>query len=187
MFRISYFEIRIYFLNMAKSFLEELLPHQVNQQKELLKAHEKAQKIIKRASKKANQILIQSNFFHKSLKESLRQELKDAIGKSVQAYQKELEIGIKKSLVDLQEIIKKQLKDNQEFLQNKTKEQWKRIEKDLTDYKQQKKLEADKMMETEMRKLVSETFIKAMPESMKEKLLFEALESAKKDGFFKNI
>jgi len=42
------------------------------------------------------------------------------------------------------------------------------------------------MMETEMRKLVSETFIKAMPESMKEKLLFEALEKAKKDGFFTN-
>jgi len=171
---------------MAKSFLEELLPHQVNQQKELLKAHKKAQKIIERASKKANQILIQSNFFHKSLKESLRQELKGAIGKSVQTYQKELETGIKKSLVDLQEIIKKQLKDNQEFLQSKTKEQMTLIEKDLLDYKQQKKLEIDKLMEIEIRKLVTDNFIKSMPESMKEKLIFEALESAKKDGFFTN-
>lgn len=171
---------------MAKSFLEELLPHQVATQKELLKAHEKAQKIIERASKKANQILIQSNFFHKSLKESLRQELKDAIGQSVVAYQKELEIGIKKSLVDLQEIIKKQLKDNQEFLQSKTKEQWSLIEKDLDLYKVQKKLEVDSIMEKEIRKLVTDTFIKAMPESMKEKLIFEALERAKKDGFFTN-
>ena len=172
---------------MAKSFLEELLPHQVNQQKELLKAHKKAQKIIERASKKANQILIQSNFFHKSLKESLRQELKGAIGKSVQTYQKELETGIKKSLVDLQEIIKKQLKDNQEFLQSKTKEQMTLIEKDLLDYKQQKKLEIDKLMEIEIRKLVTDNFIKSMPESMKEKLIFEALERAKKDGFFTNF
>jgi len=171
---------------MAKSFLDELLPHQQNQQKVLLKAHEKAQKIIEKASQKANQILIQSNFFHKSLKDSLRLELKDAIGRSVQTYQKELEAGIKKSLVDLQEIIKKQLKENQEFLQNKTKEQTALIEKDLNDYKEQKKLETDKLLEVEMRKLVSEIFIKAMPESMKEKLIFEALEGAKKDGFFKN-
>lgn len=171
---------------MAKSFLEELLPHQKSQEKVLLKAHEKAQKIIEKASQKANQILIQSNFFHKSLKESLRQELKGAIGKSVETYQKELESGIKKSLVDLQEIIKKQLKDNQEFLQSKTKEQMTLIEKDLNDYKQNKKLEIDKIMETEIRKLVTETFIKAMPESAKEKLIFEALERAKKDGFFKN-
>lgn len=157
------------------------------QEKSLLRAHEKAQKIIERASKKANQILIQSNFFHKSLKETLRQELKDAIEKSVETYQKELEIGIKKSLIDLQEIIKKQLKENQEFLQNKTQEQWKMIEKDLNDYKQNKKLEISKIMEIEIRKLVTDTFIKAMPESMKEKLVFEALESAKKDGFFTNI
>lgn len=172
------------------NILDDLLPHHKKQaekvDKVLLKAHEKAQKIIERASKKANQILIQSNFFHKSLKESLRQELKDAIGKSVLTYQKELETGIKKSLVDLQEIIKKQLKDNQEFLQSKTKEQWAMIEKDLTDYKEQKKLETDKIMTVEIRKLVSETFIKAMPESMKEKLIFEALERAKKDGFFNN-
>lgn len=169
---------------MSKSFLSELLPHQVNQQKVLLKAHEKAQKIIEKASQKANQILIQSNFFHKSLKESLRQELKDAIGKSVQTYQKELEAGIKKSLVDLQEIIKKQLKDNQEFLQSKTKEQWMMIEKDLNDYKQNKKLEIDKIMEIEIRKLITDNFIKSMPESMKEKLIFEALERAK--GLFIN-
>lgn len=171
---------------MSKSFLSELLPHQQSQQKVLLKAHEKAQKIIEKASQKANQILIQSNFFHKSLKESLRQELKDAIGKSVETYQKELESGIKKSLVDLQEIIKKQLKDNQEFLQNKTKEQMALIEKDLNEYKQNKKLEINKSMEVEIRKLVTETFVKAMPEAMKEKLIFEALEKSKKDGFFKN-
>lgn len=167
-----------------KSFLEGLLPHQINQEKILLKAHAKGQKIIERAAKKANQILIQSNFFHKSLKESLRQELKTAVQSSVQVYQKELEAGIKKSLADLQEIIKKQLKDNQEFLQNKTKEQWLLIEKDLIDYKQQKKLETDKMMAIEIRKLVSDTFIKAMPESIKEKLIFEALERAK--GLFIN-
>lgn len=171
---------------MARSFLEELLPHKQNQQKVLLKAHEKAQKIIEKASKKANQILIQSNFFHKSLKESLRQELKVAIGQSVKTYQKELETGIRQSLADLQEIIKKQLKDNEEFLQNKTKEQITLIEKDLNDYKQQKKLETDKMIEIEIRKLISDAFIKAMPESMKEKLVFEALERAKKDGFFNN-
>lgn len=170
-----------------KSFLEGLLPHQINQEKVLLKAHEKGQKIIEKAAKKANQILIQSNFFHKSLKESLRQELKTAVQKSVQAYQKELEIGIKQSLVDLQEIIKKQLKDNQEFLQSKTKEQWALIEKDLNDYKQQEKQEIDKMIMEQVRKLASEIFIKAMPESIKEKLIFEALEKAKKDGFFSNF
>jgi len=169
-----------------KSFLEGLLPHQVNQQNVLSKAHEKAQKIIERASKKANQILIQSNFFHKSLKESLRQELKSAVQKSVQTYQKELEEGIKKSLVDLEEIIKKQLKDNQEFLQNKTKEQWELIEKDLSNYKEQRKQEMDKIIRDKIGELVSDTFIKAMPESMKEKLIFEALESIKKDGFFNN-
>ena len=82
---------------MAKSFLDELLPHQQNQQKVLLKAHEKAQKIIEKASQKANQILIQSNFFHKSLKDSLRLELKDAIGRSVQKYQKKLVTNAKKA------------------------------------------------------------------------------------------
>ena len=150
----------------------------------VLKAQEKAQKIIERAAKKANQILIQSNFFHKSLKESLRQELKDAVQKSVQVYQKELQIGIKNSLVDLQEIIKKQLKENQEFLQNKTKEQWALIEKDLKDYKKQRKQEINTIMEDQIKKIISETFIKTMPESIKEKLIFEALDKAKKDGFF---
>jgi hypothetical protein len=173
-------------MSKQKSFLEELLPHQVNQQKVLLKANEKAQKIIERASKKANQILIQSNFFHKSLKESLRQELKGAIGESVKTYQKELEVGIKQSLVDLEEIIKKQLKDNQEFLQSKTKEQMILIEKDLSEYKKNKKLEIDRLMEIEIRKLVADNFIKSMSESMKEKLVVEALESAKKNGFFTN-
>lgn len=172
---------------MSKSFLEELLPHPKSQEKVLLKAQDKAQKIIERASKKANQILIQSNFFHKSLKESLRQELKDAVSKSVKIYQIELETGIKKSLIDLQEIIKKQLKENQEFLQNKTKEEWIMIEKDLIEYKKQRKLETDKIISEEIKKLVAESFIKVMPESMKEKLVFEALDKAKKDGFFTNI
>lgn len=158
---------------MSKSFLDELLPHQVNQQKELLKAHEKAQKIIEKATKKANQILIQSNFFHKSLKESLRQELKSAVQNSVKTYQKELEEGIKKSLIELQEIIK-----------SKTNTQWALIEKDLMEYKQQRKLETDKIMREEIKKLISDSFIKAMPESIKEKLIFEALEKAKKNGLF---
>jgi molecular chaperone DnaK (HSP70) len=173
-------------MSQQKSFLEELLPHQINQQKALLKDHEKAQKIIERATKKANQILIQSNFFHKSLKESLRQELKDAVQSSVQTYQKELESAVKKSLNDLQAIIKQQLKDNQEFLQNKTKDQWSLIEKDLSDYKEERKRETDKMIRDKVGELVSETFVKTMPESMKEKLIFEALEAAKKDGLFNN-
>lgn len=152
----------------------------------LIKAQEKAEKIIERASKKANQILIQSNFFHKSLKESLRQELKSAVQSSVQTYQKELEIAVKKSLSDLEEIIKKQLKENQEFLQDKTREKWVLIEKDLIEYREQSKQEIDKIMMEQIKQLITDSFVKSMPESAKEKLVFEALEKAKKDGFFTN-
>ena len=147
-----------------KSFFGGLLSHPVDQKKVLLRARKKAKKIVEDATFEANEILAEGEIVDKSFKENIQAELV-----------REVEIGVKK-----------QLHEMSEFLQSKTQEQWVLIEKELAEYKEQRKQNIDEVMKLEVRKLVTDAFIRSMPESMKEKLVFEALERAKKDGFFTN-
>ena len=157
------------------NILDEILPHQKpsTADKAMLKAHEKSQKIIERAVKKANQILTQANFFHKSLKESLRQDLKDAISKSVQTYQMEFRKAIDESI-----------KTNQKILSEYMDSMKKAAEQELKNYTQSRKQQIDQDISLKAEEIVKDTIGEELPASFKEKLIFKALEKAKKNGLF---
>ena len=138
-----------------------------------MKAHQKSQKIIERAIKKANQILTQTNFFHKSLKAMLKQELKKSMATAAVVYQKEFK-----------KLISQSLKENQLLLRDQVKAMRHLVEKELEIYKQRRKRAIDKDISQQATLMVKEAFMEELPSSFKEKLVLNALEKAKKDGFF---
>lgn len=162
---------------MAK-ILEEIFSHQkqrVKEEKVLLKAHQKSKRIIERAVKRANRILTQTNFFHKSLKEMLKQELKKSVTTAAAVYQKELK-----------ELINQSLEENHAFLHHQVEAMRQMVEKELAAYEEERKRVIDQDIRQQAAEFVQEAFVEELPPSFKEQLVLKALEKAKKNGFFTN-
>ncbi|MBW7960199.1 hypothetical protein B6D29_00700 [Microgenomates bacterium UTCPR1] len=156
------------------SILDELLPHQRKANKSLIKANEKSQKIVEKAIKKANQILTQANFFHKSLKETLRQDLKTAINKSIVVFKEEYRRSIDESIKMNQKILSDYLIDMKD-----------QIKAELDSYTRERKKTIDRIIEEKAEDVIRRTIGDELPVSFKEKLIVKALEKAKQDGLFK--
>ena len=169
---------------MPKSIFSQLFSHQEKEKKVLLSAHKKSQRIIEKAVKEASQIIVQANFFHKGLENVLKAKLEKAVEEASIAYQKELKNLITHSLIEFQKMIKNQFEKDQLLLHNETEVMKRLMEKEIETYKQQKKQAVDRDISQKVTEIVKEAFIEELPASFREKLVFKALDKAKKDGFF---
>jgi F0F1-type ATP synthase membrane subunit b/b' len=163
------------------SILDGLFPHD-----DAAKAQKKAEKIIKHAIKEAHSILTQATFFHKSLKESLKDELRSALDSSITLFRTELQSQTTIITDEFRKTIQKELHVMHDHLQKQAEVELKKIEDELMLYKQEKQKDIDTKLEEVLKNEMREVLHIELPEKVKRELLIKALERAKKNGFFTN-
>jgi len=149
-------------------------------------AEKKAERIIKHAIKEAHTILTQTTFFHKSLKESLKEELKKGLDTSVEAFRVELASQTTLITDEFRKTIQHELHLMHDNLQHQAEIEMKKIEQELLEYKKEKQKMVDGEIADILKKELRDVLHTELPEKIKQKLLIKALERAKNNGFFSN-
>ena len=150
-------------------------------------AEKKSERIIKHAIKEAHSILTQTTFFHKSLKESLKDELKNALDTSITLFRAELDKQTTLITDEFRKTIQHELHLMHDHLQHQAEIELKKIEQELQDYKQEKQKSIDTELAEVLKQELQEVLHVELPEKIKQQLLVKALERAKKNGFFTNL
>lgn len=162
-----------------KSLFEGLFPHDTTE-----KAQKKAEQIIKHATKEAHSILTQATFFHKSLKESLKDELKKALETSIVLFRTELAAQTALITDEFRKATQQELRTMHEHLRKQTEEELKKVEEEVALYKKQKQEKVDSELTELLKKELYEVLHTELPEKITQQLLIKALQQAKKNGFF---
>jgi len=164
-----------------KSLLDGIFPHD-----DTATAQKKSERIIKHAIKEAHSILTQTTFFHKSLKESLKDELRIALDAGITLFRQELAIKTTLITEEFRKTIQHELRDVHDNLQKHAEQEMKQIEEDLIAYKKEKLMAMDSELTELLKNEIRETLKIELPEKIKQELLIKALERAKRNGFFSN-
>lgn len=163
-----------------KSLLSGLFSHEET----AASAEKKAEHIIKHAIKEAHSILTQATFFHKSLKDSLKDELRIALDTSITLFRAELNTQTTLITDEFRKTIQNELHIMHDNMQSQAEIELKKIEQELETYKQEKQKTIDADIAEVLKKELQEVLHIDLPEKIKQELLVKALDRAKKNGFF---
>ena len=169
-------------MTQPKSLFAGLFTHEDT----AISAEKKAERIIKHAIKEAHSILTQTTFFHKSLKDSLKEELKKGLDTSILAFRQELSSQTILITDEFRKTIQNELHLMHDNLQKQAEIELKKVEQELQDYKREKQKTIDSDMAEVLKKELQEVLHVDLPERVKQQLLIKALERAKRNGFFSN-
>jgi len=149
-------------------------------------AEKKAERIIKHAIKEAHSILTQTTFFHKSLKESLKKELRIALDTSIALFRTELAHQTELIAGEFRTTIQQELHSMHDHLQIQSEQELKKIQEDLATYKTEKQKKIDADIAEILKREMNEVLHIELPDKVKQELLIKALARAKQNGFFNN-
>ena len=172
-------------MSKSKSILEELFPHE-DEKNISVKAKKKAEQIIKHAIKEAHSIVTQTTFFHKDLKNSLKDELKIALDNSIVLFRDELSKQTTLITNEFCKAIQNELHLMHDNVQKQAAQELNKIEEELVEYKKKKQGTIDNDIAEMLKKELQDVLHTELPENVKQQLIIKALERAKKNGFFNN-
>lgn len=153
--------------------------------KTILHAHKKAEKILEEAVLKANNLLAEVDLITKELRAELKAGLMAAVEKNSKSIETESKKIIEEMLIEFKNNLATQVQSVQTQLQQHLQDQLTQMNTEVAQLKEQSMTQFQNQIAEKANSLAQELLGRALSSAEQEKLVIDALEKAKKDGFFK--
>lgn len=148
------------------------------------KAHKKAEKIIQEAVLKAEKILSDVDLITEEMRGELKASLTTLINRNAQLIDEITKKAVEEMLADFKSHFEKEREDVKNQLQNMLQEELSEMKKQVAQEKEQRIAQFEKQLVEKANALAQQMIGRALSPEEQEKLVIEALERAKKEGFF---
>ena len=176
-------------------------------------AHDRAEKIIENAVKKSEEILKEMDSFRDDMKQEMKAifkqssesfvhtiteqskefatasnelipQIKEKYISNADASLEKFNAELSKELIPIREVVDTKVQEVITTLKNRIDEEWVSAEKEIAEFKEQRKKEfADKLQER-LDELAKKSFGKSLTATQHQQLVMNALEKAKQEGVF---
>ena len=168
----------------SQSFFETILPKKSRPEQTAKTAERKADMIVRHAIKEAESSITQAHFFHKSLRDSLKDELKRALDTSMTEFQVELQKQLTQMMDEYKSTLMKEVHAVHTLLHSNMEKELSEMRADIQTYKEQQKKSISEELKSSLEQYIDAQFDVEIPPRMKETIITKALERAQKHGFF---
>ncbi len=168
-----------------KSLLKNLFgPVKSNETVEVARSHKKAERILQEAVLKADALLSEVDLITQELRGELKVGLTAMVERNGKAIDEAAKKAIEQMLADFKANLEEQTKSVNKQLDDYLKAQLEASQKEVAVLKKQKIDQFEKDLTAKANALAQTMIGRVLSPSEQEKLIIEALEKAKKDGFF---